>query len=931
MRSNTITKFNNLKILMLNARSIRNKFREVAATIIEYNIDIAAISETWLKTAERDFIGEYAIPGYNIFNRDRCNKPGGGVMFYVKNNINATEHTSNNNENEVLCIDIGNEIKYRLILVYRPPNNTAINDQSLYEHLSQLINNKISIILGDFNCPEIVNTESSTLVDFSNDNFLTQWVTDPTRGDNILDLVFTTEDNIIKNIEIRDNISTSDHKSVYFELATINKERDNNKQFNVLNYNNADYITLNTKLNNINITNIQSTNLAWNTFKCEFFKAQSECIPNKTIKIKSNKPTWLTKRVIRAINKRDKAHKNLKNNYNQVNFNKYNKAKREIKVIIRNERKNEELKLSRDSKVNPKKFFSYVNSRKPIKTTINEITDKNGELISNDKGKATILNDYFSSVFSSNKNNITNNSKKNDRQRGPEINQIDITELDIIKYIDKMNKFKAPGPDNFIPQVIKEVKWAIVTNLRYIFQLSINNCEIPMDWKKSNVTPIPKKGKKTLPESYRPISLTSIICKILESIICEKITDFVEENKLITKNQHGFRRNRSCSTNLLEFYGNVYGEFDEGKAIDIIYLDFKKAFDRVNHDLLITKIRKIGITGKINQWIENWLKNRKQRVIINGETSEWADVTSGVVQGSVMGPNLYVLYSSDLDSDITCKISTFADDTKIGNRADNETNALKLQNDLDKVVSWANKWEMEFNLDKCKVMHVGVKNVKNKYMMLGKQLNITNEERDLGIKITNNLKWTQHCIEIENKCNRILGYIKRTFKYKTREIVMNLYKSLVLPHLEFAVTLWSPNLVKDISRLERVQARATKLIPNIRHKSYSERIKELNLMTLEQRRERIDMIQTYKIINNIDNVSVSDYFEFCENPTRNHGFKLKINRFNTPILGHFFTFRIAQQWNKLPQQIVNVKSIKLFKVQLDKHILNSTEKDDINR
>jgi hypothetical protein len=915
---------------MFNARSIRNKFREAAATIINDNIDIAAITETWLKTEERDFIGEYAIPGYNIFNRDRRNKLGGGVMFYVKNNINATQYTTNiNNNSEVLCIDIGNRTKYRLILTYRPPNNSVINDQLLYEYISQLISNKIAVILGDFNCTGIINlnntnAESSRLLEFRNDNYLTQWIRDPTRGDNTLDLVFTTEDNIIHNIEICDNISTSDHKSVYFELLTLNIEREI-KQFNALNYERADYNKLNKKLNNVNVTEIQSANIAWNTFKSDFFKAQSECIPNKIIKPKTNRPAWLTKQIIKAINRRDKAHKILRKNNNQINLDRFNKAKRQIKVIIRRERKNQELKLSQESKINAKKFFSYVGTRKPIKATITEIKNKYGQLVASDEEKATVLNDYFSSVFSSEKNNIMVNNNKNNGQTGPEINNIDITEQDIIKYIDKMNKFKSPGPDNFVPRVIKEVKGAIVGNLRHIFQLSINNCDIPLDWKESNVTPIPKKGKKTLPESYRPISLTSIICKILESIICEKVNEFVEENKLITKNQHGFTRNRSCSTNLLEFYGKIYGEFDEGRAIDIIYLDFKKAFDKVNHELLINKIKSIGITGKINKWIANWLKNRKQRVIINGVKSEWSDVTSGVVQGSVMGPNLYVWYSGDLDSDITSKIATYADDTKIGYRADNNTNALKLQSDLDKIVSWAIKWKMEFNLDKCKVMHFGAKNVKYNYMMLGKQIKITDEERDLGVKITNNFKWTQHCIEVENKCNRILGYIKRTFKYKNREIVVNLYKSLVLPHLEYAVSLWAPNLEKDISRLERVQARATKLIPDIRHKSYIERIKELQLMTLKQRRERIDIIQTYKIINQIDNVSPNDYFEFCENPTRNHGYKLKISRHNTSILGNFFTFRVAQRWNNLPQQIVNEKSLKSFKIELDKYLLNSTE------
>ena len=488
-----------------------------------------------------------------------------------------------------------------------------------------------------------------------------------------------------------------------------------------------------------------------------------------------------------------------------------------------------------------------------------------------------------------------------------------------------MNRLKAPGPDNFVPEVIKQVKESIVNNLRHIFQLSIDNCQIPDDWKLANIVPIFKNGDKTLPDNYRPISLTSIICKIMESILCEKINDFVEKNNLVTKNQHGFRSKRSCTTNLLEFYGKAYGEYDEVRAIDVIYLDFKKAFDRVSHDLLINKISSLGIKGQTIRWIENWLNNRKQRVMINGVTSDWSRVTSGIVQGSVMGPNLYVLFSSDIDIDTTCTVAIFADDTKIGYRADNLDNVLKLQQDLNKIAGWAEKWEMSFNLDKCLVMHIGTKNIQYNYTMQGNNIKSIDEQKDLGIKITNNLKWTQHCIDIEKKCNRILGYIKRIFKHKNREILINLYKSLVLPHLEFAVTLWTPNLEKDISRLERVQARATKLIPNLRNKSYSERIKELGLMTLQKRRERIDLIQTYKIIHQIDNVSHLDYFEFCENPTRNHGYKLKTNRHNTPIMGNFFTHRIVQAWNNLPRTLVNTTSLSSFKSELDKYLINSED------
>ena len=420
----------------------------------------------------------------------------------------------------------------------------------------------------------------------------------------------------------------------------------------------------------------------------------------------------MSKNVIRAIKNRNTAYKLLKHSDVQRNRDKYNNTKREVKKLIRIERRNQEIQTSRDAKCNAKKFFSYVNSRKPIKAALNDIKMQNGNLSTSYYEKAIVLNDYFKSVFAGADNSNTNiRTITRANPRETPLNEIEITENDILRFIDKMNKFKSPGPDNFVPQVIKEVKHAIVSNLQHIFKLSINNCEIPNDWKQANIVPIYKKGNKTLPENYRPISLTSIICKILESIISEKITAYVDTNNLITKNQHGFRRKRSCTTNLLDFYGKVLKDFDTAKGVDLIYLDFQKAFDKVQHDLLVKKLSKIGIQGKILKWVENWLQNRSQRVTINGEYSTWATVGSGVIQGSVLGPNLFVLFANDLDSEIECNIATFADDTKLGYKADNITHTLKLQRDLDRIVAWATKWNMTFNVDKCKVIHVGANNI----------------------------------------------------------------------------------------------------------------------------------------------------------------------------------------------------------------------------
>ncbi len=444
---------------------------------------------------------------------------------------------------------------------------------------------------------------------------------------------------------------------------------------------------------------------------------------------------------------------------------------------------------------------------------------------------------------------------------------------------------------------------------------------MPEDWRLANVTPIFKKGSKQDKANYRPISLTSVVCKLMESVIRDKVTTFVEQNNLIRNSQHGFSRGKSCLTNLLSFFDKITDEVDKGNSIDVVYLDFAKAFDKVPHQRLLNKIKSLGVSGNVHRWIEGWLSNRKQRVVINGEESDWVNVTSGVPQGSVLGPLLFLIYINDIDKDVTGIISKFADDTKLGRVVKNNIDKNCMQQDLNVLSDWANKWQMKFNASKCKVIRFGNNKTQSEYMMDGQVLSYVEEEKDLGVIIHRSLKNSRQCQEAVKKANKVLGMIKRNITCRKKEVILPLYRSLVRPHLEYCVQFWSPSLVKDISLMEKVQRRATKIISGMHTLSYEERLEECNLFSLGRRRLRGDMIQMFKIWKGIDRLSFSDLgIEVNSGVTRGHQIKLVKQRARLNIRKGFFTHRVINFWNGLPDVVLETSTVGCFKLRLDAYM-----------
>ena len=360
-----------------------------------------------------------------------------------------------------------------------------------------------------------------------------------------------------------------------------------------------------------------------------------------------------------------------------------------------------------------------------------------------------------------------------------------------------------------------------------------------------------------------------------------------------------------------------------GGVIDAIYLDFSKAFDTVPHQRLIGKLEAYGISGNILSWIKGFLQGRTQQVVVNGSTSPTAPVLSGIPQGTVLGPVLFVVYINDLLDNITSEGLMFADDTKIFRQITSREDAVELQSDLEKLEQWSEKWELKFNAGKCHVLTLGkFENIQYayRYTVSDNELEHVPDEKDLGVTIDGELKFEEHIANKIRIANGIVGQIRRSFSYLDCETFRRIYIAFVRPHLEYCQSAWSPYLLKNIDALENVQIRATKLVDGLADLDYPERLKRINLPTLAFRRRRGDLIEMYKHFNSYDRSTLASSFNPRERPSRQHPFQVHVPPSNDGIRGpqsNFFYHRVAPVWNQLPEKIVNAEHVNAFKNALD--------------
>ena len=898
-----------------------------------------------------------ALDGYSLIVRaDGTDTKDGwcrGLLIYARLDIKAERLESSLIQDLVECEGVtipwgvnGNLLT--LLLAYRPPRPPgSVADKGYCDKFCELVASikSPSIILGDLNLPGIdwdhlyASSEAERLVlETFQDNFWTQHIDFPTRKDpssgkeSLLDPCLSSSSDLILAVE--NHGLFSDHVIYSADLAwpvasACSKEL-------VPDWGKADLDKLVANLAEVDwaselecLTGLEG----WEAMKKRIDEETELCVPKKLRRV-SNRPLWMTNNVMRLLRKKRRLWKAYTTSkYTQNDYNEYAAFKQvqcEVKKAVKNSKRNFERKLAKDArKSNTKPFYSYMKKRTSNRVGVGPLKNTSGKLVTDDQSMAEILNDFFCSVFT--QEDSSNVPEAEQRYFGGQpLESFVISAAQVQQKLTKLKPNSAPGPDRLWPRILGRLAEVIALPLSMIYNRCLIESSVPSEWKDANVTPIFKKGSKGMAGNYRPVSLTCILCKIMESILKDGIVEHLERHNLLRDSQHGFMAGKSTLSNLLEYLEDLTRLIDQGHAVDVVYLDFAKAFDKVPHTRLIGKCDRLGIRGIILGWVREGLTGRRQRVVLNGQSSDWREVHSGVPQGSVLGPLLFLIFINDIDwaAETTGAImKKFADDTKCYMVVESEEDRRKFQLMLDNLAEWSSLWQMSFNTDKCHVLHAGKKNQEFSYDWGSGQLAQTLQEKDVGVLIMKNLKPSLHCAKAANKANQVLGQMARAVSYRDKFTFLRLYKVYVRPHLQYCSSAWSPFSVADKEVLERVQRRAVNMICGLAG-SYEQKLRELGLLTLEENRVRGDMIEMFKLMTGKSTIDFRKFFQLSSvrvgaGNTRGNSGYLNVEEpslAKTDIRRHFFSSRCPRLWNSLPDYVKQAGTVHTFKVAYDDYV-----------
>lgn len=912
---------------MFNARSLRNKFHDLSFLLDSHRFDLIFFTETWLDERIPDnFLTRDSK--YLLFRHDR-GRLGGGTAIFVKHcyKCSLVDIPSTFSNLEVVGIDLflSSSSKYRIFCIYFPPSSAIVPYE--IKMLCKFLNfgcstNFTSIFIGDFNFSSInwsdlsASGYASIFLQECLKLNLNQLVKEPTRASNILDLVLTNHPYNVNSVSICVPFSsTCDHNGVYFSLAGSLLPKP--KPIQVPNFFKADYSAISAIIRSIDWQAFyQYSNFNVETFWHFFCHVLNNIISNPSlVPLKWTKQRLTYPKYLRRLQQK-KRQIYRKYHRDPSFFYAYKAICAKFSENVKQYICNYENDIVRNP--NDKVFFSYLRQKLNSRPDIPSIKDDNGNLIHDSTDKAEFFNQYFKSILIDDDGNLPHLASYTTTLPG--LSDVEFPTATIIQKLCQLKAKSCFTPDGFPPIFLRNLSYDLAIPLQIIFENSFRCGFIPNEWKTSVILPFHKKGNRSFVNNYRPIALTSILCKTMENIIADKLTSYLHSNNLISKVQHGFIKNRSPCTQLL----NILNEWSLGinhrSQINVVYIDYAKAFDKICHRKLLKLLTNIGIGYELLFWLENFICDRSQCVRIDNSFSSIAPVSSGVPQGSVLGPYLFLIYINDVTSCLsgTCKMALFADDLKIY-EVNRTGDFISLQNTLNNIQNWSSTMQLTISLDKTKASSYGQNISEQSFQLNNVVIDRVTKFSDIGVLFSSNLKFSDHCRKISGTAMSRAYLILKSFVTNDPFVLMKAFKSYVRPLTEYCTPVWSPYLHQDITIIEKVQRYFTKKIcnrANISYNDYFDRLKSLNVQSLEARRIMFDLILVFKMFKGFVDLSINDFFS-PRPVNRGHPFQLRpMYRPLCNVTQYFFSYRVFSVWNSLPEHFVFSSSVKEFKRHL---------------
>ena len=903
-----------------NARSVRNKFNQVSAEIEQLQPSIACISETWLDDNIND---SYRINYYSSYYCNRKVKRGGGTMIFVSSSIPSRQCANivaANDSYNICAVSVGRRnSKTLIVVVYRAPWATVDDTENMCNQLEHIIikHNK-TVIVGDFNVPgaqwspgwTMISGPCGLLQQFACDHDLTQIARQPTRHSSLLDLVFVLSHYTQSTITDLAPIGDSDHSRQLLHLPITSTVSNTNMSTVV------DYDMLSSLLQTVDWSVTFSGCESADDYAEQFTSVLRAAIDESThFKLRCRRQR-LPRHIVTLLRIKQKAWITSRRTGDRIPF---VTARRTAKAAIRAYTRNIEQRLIYAG--DKSAFYSYV-SRKTGKPKQSVSICVKDDLVS-DKEAA----DIFSHEFSKNYSAPTNvqvpvvTEPMMDSDASPTFNCSEGAVLEALKACSNSSS----SPDGISYRLLKYIAGSILRPLNIVFQHALNDGIFPRVWKHAIVVPLYKgRGDRSAASSYRPISMCSCIGKLLEKIVHVQLISFLNTHGNLHPAQHGFTAGKSTVTNLLQFDTCIADYLDAGHAYDVIMFDFCKAFDKAPHQCVVDAAAHLGICGMALKWISSFITGRTQQVKVGESLSCTSDAISGVIQGSILGPVLFIMLTNSLLHLIKLPLGGFADDLKFA--ADVVIYSQpEVQQEIDKLATWASAHLMPISSEKSVAMHCGKRQPKHVYTLNGKPMATVDTTVDLGIVKTSDAKYTEQCHAVASKATRSVFAIRRAFQCRAKELLWPAYQTYVLPIVMYCSAVWNPAMKSNIDIVERVQRKVTKIINGLENKTYHERLQALGTLTLQDKRLISDMTVIYKCLHGLMNCPPSTLgLSVVTANVRGQGVHVTQRRMPkgmSRVCDSLFPHRAPPNWNKLPLSITSCQSLSLFKKQLINYCL----------